>query len=320
MRLNSTPEACGSAVCSGFMSRLGAIAIALALFAAACTPSDAAPATTKAPTTTVSPVTTIAPPTTTTSSTVPEATATTIAAPPENECEVRPATAAEGYVQGCTVLGIEVLAGEEVDPSAIDGLADRAYNMLVLLPEYAAAIANHPIAIRVIGTAQTINKLPEFERIYFHHPGTDWRRLGRSFAGTGTIPYAAFSEENLLCSEDDRYAGEDIFLREFAITIRRYAMETIDAATSRAIEQAYGVAIAEGKWQNTLAEINSEQYWAEGVQSFFDANLEDNVEDRDPISSHNHVNTRDELRTYDRSLWAIAMSVFGDTEWRPSCG
>jgi len=305
------------------MSRLGAIAIAVALLASACTSSESAPATvtttiTAPTTTTVAPATTVVPATTTTPSTVPETTTTTVALP-ENECEVRPTTAVEGYARGCTVLGIEILAGEEVDPSAIAGLADRAHNMLVLRPEYAAAIASHPIAIRVIGAVQTINELPEFERIYFHHPGTDWRRLGRSFAGTEIIPYAAFSEENLLCLDDDRYAGEDIFIREFAITIRRYAMELIDAAASGAIEQAYGVAIAEGKWQNTLAEINSEQYWAEGVQSFFDANLEDNAEDRDPISSHNHVNTRGELRSYDRSLWAIAMSVFGDTEWRPSC-
>ncbi len=301
------------------MSRLGSIATALALFATACTPSDAAPATTTAPTITIAPVTTIAPETTTTSSTVPQATTTSAAAPPGNECEVRPTAAVEGYGQGCTVLGMEVLAAESVDSSAIDGLADRAYNMLVLRPEYAAAVAAYPIGIRVISADETINELPEFDRIYFHHPGTDWQRLGRSFAGTEIIPYAAFSEENLLCLEDDRYAGEDIFLREFAITIRRYAMEAVDIATSQAIEQSYAVAIAEGKWKNTLAEINSEQYWAEGVQSFFDANLEDNAEDREPISSHNHVNTRDELRTYDRSLWAIAISVFGDTDWRPTC-
>lgn len=290
------------------------------MFLAACAPGGATPvSSTSVPTTTIVPITTLAPTSTTTTLT-PETTTTTTTVPlPQNECEVTPTPAVEGYTQGCTVLGIEVLASEEVAAEAIDGLADRAYNMLVLRPEYAAAIAAFPIGIRVIGAEETINELPEFERIYFHHPGTDWRRLGRSFSGTEIIPYAAFSEENLLCLEDDRYAGEDIFLREFAITIRRYAMEAVDTATSQAIEQSYAVAIAEGKWQNTLAEINSEQYWAEGVQSFFDANLEDNAEDREPISSHNHVNTRDELRTYDRSLWAIAISVFGDTAWRPTC-
>jgi len=302
------------------MSRTSVAAIAVALLAVACTPAESAPAETTVTSTTVAPVTTLAP-TSTTTTQPPETTTTTTTVPlPENECEVAPASAVEGYAQGCTVLGLEVLAAEEVDPAAIDGLADRAFNMLVNSPLYAEAIAGYPIGIRVIGADQTINKLPEFDKIYVQHPGTDWRRLGRSFAGTQVIPYAAFSEENLLCSEDDVYAGEDIFLREFAITIRRYAMDAVDSATSQAIEQSYAVAIAEGKWQNTLAEINSEQYWAEGVQSFFDANLENSDEEREPISSHNHVNTRDELRTYDRSLWAITMSVFGDTNWRPTCG
>ncbi len=301
------------------MSRTSVIAIAVALLAVACTPAESAPAETTVTSTTVAPLTTLVPTSTTTSSVLPPETTTTTVPLPLNECEVAPTTAVEGYGQGCTVLGLGVLAAEEVDAAAIKGLADRAYNMLVFRPEYATAIAAYPIGLRVIAADQRIMDLPEFDQIYFLHPGTDWRRLGRSFAGTEVIPYAAFAEENLLCGDGDPYEGEDIFLREFAIAIRRYAMEAVDTATSQAIEQAYAVAIAEGKWQNTLAEINSEQYWAEGVQSFFDANLEDNAEDREPISSHNHVNTRDELLTYDRSLWAIAISVFGDTDWRPTC-
>ncbi len=301
------------------MSRLVTVAVAAALLAAACTQAESAPAETTVASTTIAPVTTLAPPSTATSSTLPPDTTTTTVALPSNECEVRSTIAVEGYSQGCTVLGLEVLAGEEVNPNAIDQLADRTYNMLVNRPEYAAAIAAFPIGIRIIGSSQRIMDLPEFEDIYFHHPGIDWRFLGRSFPGTEIIPFAAGAEENLLCSTEDRYEGEDNFMRDFAITIRRFAMDTVDESTSAAIDQAYAVAIAEGKWKNTLAEINSEQYWAEGVQSFFDANLEDNAEDREPISSHNHVNTRDELRAYDRALYQVAISVFGDTDWHPSC-
>ncbi|MDK1017859.1 MAG: hypothetical protein QGD89_00420 [Actinomycetota bacterium] len=305
------------------MLRVTAAAAALAVFASACTSSAAAPTTTvEAATATLTPLTTLVtltPVTPTTSTTGPPSTTTTRPVP-ENECEVASVAGVDGYAQGCTVLGIEVLAAAGVDPEAIRQLADRVHGMLVNRPEYAAAIASHPIGVRVIGADQRITDLPEFTRIYFHHPGTDWHRLGRSFPGTELIPYAAGAAENLLCSDIDRFEGEDNFLRAFAITIRRYAMAAVDTATSRAIEQAYSIAIAEGKWTNTLAEINSEQYWAEGVQSFFDANLQDDAQERKPISSHNHVNTREELRTYDRALWEIAVSVFGDAEWRPGCG
>ena len=45
-------------------------------------------------------------------------------------------------------------------------------------------------------------------------------------------------------------------------------------------------------WANTYAATNEQEYWAEGVQSYFDTNIE-------AIPSngiHNHVNTRAELR------------------------
>ncbi len=302
------------------MLRTGAIVVIAALVAAACTPSDASPPdTADTSTTTIASITTL-PPATTTTTVAPTTTTTSTTIPlPENDCEVTPVTDSEDYGQGCTVLGIEILAAEEIDPAAVTDLADRAYNLLVQRPEYAQAIATYPIGIRVIGTGQQIDELPEFEEIYFHHPGFDWRRAGRTFPGTEIIPFAAGAEENLLCSDDDRYVGEDMFLKDFAITIRRFAMDAVDTSTSQAIEQAYGVAIAEGKWVNTLAEIDSDQYWSEGVQSYFDANLEDLTEEREPNSSHNHVNTRDELREYDPFLWSIASSVFGETEWRPSC-
>lgn len=303
------------------MFRSALALVAIALLAAACTPAESSPAETTTAPTSIAPVTTLAPtpPTTApTTTTVPEPTTTTVARP-EYDCEVAPTSSTEGYSQGCTILGLEVLAAEDVDPEAIRELAARAYQMLVNRPEYVESIADYPIGIRVIGANQRIMSLPEFEDIYYHHPGIDWRFLGRSFPGTTEIPFAAGAEENLLCSTEDRYEGEDMFVRDFAITMRRFAMNLIDESTSLAIEQAYGVAIAEDKWKNTLAEINSDQYWAEGVQSFFDANLEDNAEERKPISSHNHVNTREELRSYDRALYEIAVSVFGDTPWRPSC-
>ncbi|MCB1247555.1 MAG: hypothetical protein KDB69_09840, partial [Acidimicrobiia bacterium] len=107
-----------------------------------------------------------------------------------------------------------------------------------------------------------------------------------------------------------------IFVREFAISLRRFGLSVVDPATDARIEQAYATAIAEGRWVNTLAEINSDEYWAEGVQSYFDANLEE-PDDREPNSSHNQVDTRGELHDYDRTLHDIAFTVFGNSTWRP---
>ena len=62
-----------------------------------------------------------------------------------------------------------------------------------------------------------------------------------------------------------------------------------------------------GLWKGKYASVNHHEYFAEGVQSWFDNNREN---DHD----HNHVNTRAELLEYDPGLAAICREVFGDTE------
>lgn len=290
--------------------------IALGIAAAACTGTSATPTSTTS-TTAPAPVTTLAPPST--STTIVETTTTTTTVPrPTNDCVVSARTAVEGYTQGCDVLGMEILAGEAVDPTAIEQVADRIYNMLIERPDLNAALIAAGVNARVIGSDQRLPSLPEFADVYDLYPGTDWTRVARSFPGTDVIPIVAGGEENLLCFADDRYAGEDPFIRDMAMAIRRLAMFSVDPATSARIEQAYGTAIAQGLWVNTLAEIDSDQYWVEGVQSYFDINLEE-PDDRPPNASHNQVDTRAELKTYDPRLYDIARSVFGDTEWRPTC-
>jgi hypothetical protein len=297
---------------------VGLVAVALS----ACSASDATVVSTS--TTNPSPVTTLPPLGTnggagTTTAPGATSTTTTTIALPDNECVVGIETSVEGYTQGCTVLGIEILAPEDVEPSALTAAAERVYEMLLYRPDLIAAVIDHGLAGRIIDEDQRITDLPEFTDLYDQYPGFDWARRGRSFPGTELVPYFAGAEENLLCFDDDFYEGEDNFVRAFALTIKRFGIDTVDPATSLAINQAYGRAIAQGLWRNTLAEINADEYWMEGAQSYFDANLEDTAEDREPNSSHNAIDTRDELFDYDPALWTIAASVFGEGEWRPNC-
>ena len=308
------------------MSRIVPITVVvLALVAASCTSNDVGEIATS--TTSDTPVTTLPPAGgDTTSSTGGSGTAsstssttTTTIALPALACEVASDTRVEGYAQGCDVLGMTVLAAEDVDPVAVEGLAERVYEMLRFRPDLVAAVVDAGLAGRVIGADETITALPEFTELYEQYPGFDWRRRGRWFPATDLVPFFAGAEENLMCLDDDFYTGEDSFVRTFGLTMKRFGIDVVDPATAQAIDQAYGRAIAQGLWENTLAEINADEYWMEGTQSFFDANIEDDSEDREPNSSHNAIDTRDELREYDPALWTILASVYGDTEWRPSC-
>jgi hypothetical protein len=65
----------------------------------------------------------------------------------------------------------------------------------------------------------------------------------------------------------------------------------------------------EGLWKGKYASVNHYEYFAEGVQSWF-------VDNRENDHDHNHVNTRAELIEYDARLAAICREVFADTEFK----
>ena len=64
--------------------------------------------------------------------------------------------------------------------------------------------------------------------------------------------------------------------------------------------------MAEGKYENTYAKTNIEEYFAEGVQNWFDVNAEVPV----PDGKHNMVNTREEMKRYDPRLYNILSRFF----------
>ncbi len=296
---------------------------AVAFLAAGCQTAseevETATATTFAPlattSSTLSPTTTALPSTTTSTTTT--STPTTTTTLPQPTCVIEGiGTDDDFYRKTCEQHGIAIFAAESIDDRALEAAAARMAGLLAERPDLAGSVAVSIDGIAVIGQDQRITDLPEFEDVYKIHPGTDWHRLGRSFPGTEEIPVVAGSEENLLCLESDRFEGEDMFVRDFGWTIRRFGIALVDHGLDHAIEAAYGRAIAADLWRNTVAEVNSDMYWAEGVQSFFDANNEE-IDEEDQI--HNHVDTRDELRAYDPLLYELLSQVFGETDWRPAC-
>lgn len=69
------------------------------------------------------------------------------------------------------------------------------------------------------------------------------------------------------------------------------------------------VLIVFGGEKQCYAGTNQAEYFAEGVQSWFDTN-------RTMDHDHNHIHTRDQLKAYDRGLAKLCEEVLGDTEWR----
>ena len=69
------------------------------------------------------------------------------------------------------------------------------------------------------------------------------------------------------------------------------------------------VLIVFGGKKECYAGKNRSEYWAEGVQYWYDTN-------RTMDHDHNHVHTRRQLKTYDPPLAKLCKDVLGDSKWR----
>ena len=128
----------------------------------------------------------------------------------------------------------------------------------------------------------------------------------RGMGGSTTDPFCSCAEENLLAYDGDPYSNECIFIHEFAHNIHLRGLTNVDATFDPRVKAAFDDAMKAGLWTGKYASMNHHEYFAEGVQSWFDNNREN---DHD----HNHVNTRAELLAYDQGLAALCREVFGDT-------
>lgn len=118
-----------------------------------------------------------------------------------------------------------------------------------------------------------------------------------------------------MCMPGDRYAGENIFVHEFGHSLLTLGLERAVPTFGQRVDSAYAAAVAAGRFANTYADDNRDEYWAEGVQSWFNVNLE-----ATPANGvHNHVNTRAELQAYDPALAALLAEAFPGQGALPLC-
>jgi hypothetical protein len=141
-------------------------------------------------------------------------------------------------------------------------------------------------------------------------PAGYWNKRARGLGATGIRPAVSCGEENLLNYEGDPYRGENILVHEFGHAIHEMGMRDVDRTFDRRLNDTYKKAMSDGLWKSTYAATNRMEYWAEGVQSWFDCNRK---ADR---SQHNGVNTREKLKEYDPPLAKLLEEVFKDNEWR----
>lgn len=219
------------------------------------------------------------------------------------------------YTQGCNLRGFWVVAGEPVAPEAVQVAAAMADAFFIADPVLARAVIDSGVRLGVIGAEQRTTEMPEYRDLDDVFPAVDWDSRARGLGATPERPLVSAGEENILCLADDRYRGEDILLHEFAHALHLQGLAVVDPDFEPALRSAYAQALRAETWIDTYASTNAEEYWAEGVQSYFDRNAEAVPAD----GVHGPVDTRDELADADPALFQLIDQRFARVQLPPSC-
>ena len=219
------------------------------------------------------------------------------------------------YTQTASATGFPIVASAKVNPYALKEAAYLVDMLLSKRPDVRKAMIQSGARLCIMAHDEYTTDLPEFERMgrtgESEFPGISakdfWDARARGTGGSQHDPFCTCAEENVLGYKGDPYSTECILIHEFAHSIHLRGLSNVDPTFDPRLKETFDKAMKAGLWRGKYASVNHHEYFAEGVQSWFDNNREN---DHD----HNHVNTRAELLDYDPGLAAMCREVFGDTE------
>ena len=210
------------------------------------------------------------------------------------------------YRKQVDVGGLPIVGSDRVTDNALVEAAWIVERMIGHRPELLAAMRGNRVRVAVMAASEYTTDVPEHSHL---EPRRYWDRRARGLGATTENPAVSCGEENLLDYPGDPYPRENIFIHEFAHAIHETGLVRTDPTFDERLRAAHRSAIERGLWKNTYAATNPSEYWAEGVQAWFDDNAP-------PDALHNDVRTRERLKSYDPQLAALCLEVFGDKAWR----
>jgi hypothetical protein len=210
------------------------------------------------------------------------------------------------YQKYLETKGFLILSSARVSDEALIEAANIVDHMLDGRDDVREAMIKNNVRLVVMAPTEMTTDVPEQRNMT---PKDYWDRRARGLGGSKRNPVASCAEENLLNLKGDRYRNENILVHEFAHTIHGTGLREVDATFTDRLRDAYRNAMDKGLWKETYAATNAGEYWAEGVQSYFDTNAP-------PGRVHNDIDTRAELAEYDPTLFKLIDEVFKGSKWR----
>jgi cyclophilin family peptidyl-prolyl cis-trans isomerase len=210
------------------------------------------------------------------------------------------------YQKYLDLEGLPIVGSSNVSDYALLEAKWIVRHMLTNRTDILHAMADNNVRLAVMAWNEFTTDIPEHSDL---KSAVYWDRRARGLGATSVRPAVSCAEENLLCYPGDPYSTENILIHEFSHAIHEMGMSVIDPTFDKRLRAAFQHAKETNLWKGTYAGTNPHEYWAEGAQSWFDNNRENDA-------LHNHVNTRAKLKEYDPELAKLCEEVFGDIPWR----
>lgn len=214
------------------------------------------------------------------------------------------------YKKYLNASGLPIIGSEAVSDEAFYKTREVILMMLEKCPSIKAKLIDNNARIAIIGRNELTTDIPEYNGM-----DKQMNTRARGFGGTIELPMTSCGEENILCLNNDRYNGEDILIHEFAHTMHSMGISFIDIDFNNKLNTIYSQALSEELWKNTYAISNPAEYFAEGVQCWFNVNKKEAVTN----GIHNDINTRDKLKLYDPRLHDLISMYFAVDKKNVSC-
>lgn len=216
------------------------------------------------------------------------------------------------YRKHVSAGGLPVVGSEKVSDDALLEAKAIVLRMTSHRPDVVRAMIERKTRVAIMARTEVTTDVPEHADLNKAFPRTDWNKRCRGVGATAARPACSGAEENVLQEDADRYKGESILIHEFGHSMLTMGIEAVEPKFRTELEAAYSAAVGKGLFKNTYAATNFQEYWAEGVQDWFDSNLKST-----PANGvHNEIATRADLKEYDPALAALLTRVFGDEPWR----
>ena len=220
------------------------------------------------------------------------------------------------YKQHLVVDGLLIVSSEKVSKHALGEVAYLVRKMLARRPDILATLARGNY-LGVMAYTEMTSDIPESRKM-----GPWWDMRARGLSGR----LITCAEENLLSFKGDPWAGENIFIHEFAHGIH-HALLSLDKKFGPRLRALCAKAQKSGLFRGYGLDDKGEplEFWAEGVQAWFNCNgairpkaagSNPSFEALDSNGKHLcHIRTRDQLKKYLPGLARLIDESFGHNPW-----